>query len=78
VFGADGGERIAAEYGVPLLASLPLARHIREQTDAGRPTVLADPDSAAALAYFAAADALAATLAATGSDAFPDISITDD
>jgi ATP-binding protein involved in chromosome partitioning len=80
IFGADGGERIAAEYGVPLLASLPLERQIREQTDAGRPTVVADPESAAARAYLAAADALPRPMpsAATGSDAFPDISITDD
>jgi ATP-binding protein involved in chromosome partitioning len=43
LFGAGGGERIAAEYGVPLLGSLPLDIRIREQTDSGRPTVVADP-----------------------------------
>jgi hypothetical protein len=55
VFGADGGERIAAEYGVPLLASLPLSAAYPRADRRRRPTVLADPDSAAALAYFAAA-----------------------
>ena len=46
VFGEHGGERIARDYGVSLLASLPLALSIREQTDSGRPTVIAEPDSA--------------------------------
>lgn len=51
VFGAGGGERMAAQYGVPLLGSLPLDIRIREQADAGTPTVAADPDSALSLAY---------------------------
>jgi ATP-binding protein involved in chromosome partitioning len=78
IFGADGGERIATEYGVPLLASLPLARSIREQTDSGRPTVVADPDSAAGRAYAAAAAALAAAVADAAMDEFPTISVSDD
>ena len=78
VFGADGGERIASEYGVNLLASLPLARSIREQTDSGSPTVVSDPDSPAGRAYRAAAAALSSVLDAAQSDGFPDISITDD
>ena len=51
VFGAGGGERIAQQYGVPLLGSLPLDLRIREQADGGNPTVAAEPDSAIALAY---------------------------
>ena len=39
IFGEDGGKRISTDYGVPLLASLPLALSIREQTDAGQPRV---------------------------------------
>ncbi len=31
---------MAAQFGVPLLASLPLDRRIREQTDNGGPTVV--------------------------------------
>lgn len=64
VFGEGGGARMAAQYGVPLLGSLPLEVAIREQGDAGVPIVVADPDSAAAQAYRAAATRLAATLAA--------------
>jgi ATP-binding protein involved in chromosome partitioning len=51
VFGAGGGERMAAQYAVPLLGSLPLELAIREQGDAGVPVVRAMPESTAALAY---------------------------
>lgn len=43
IFGAGGGERIAEEHQVPLLGSLPLDRHIREQAGSGTPTVAAEP-----------------------------------
>ncbi len=62
IFGAGGGERIARDYGCPLLGSLPLEASIREQTDAGCPTLVAAPDSPAAQAYLAAARRLAAEL----------------
>jgi len=48
LFGHGGGEEMAAQYGVPLLGSLPLEIGIREQGDTGMPIVLARPDSAAA------------------------------
>ena len=51
LFGEGGGERMAAQYDVPLLGSLPLDIAIREQGDAGRPVVVAAPDSPVALAY---------------------------
>ena len=51
IFGAGGGERICAQYGVPFLGSLPLDIAIREQTDAGRPTVVAEPDGKIAELY---------------------------
>jgi ATP-binding protein involved in chromosome partitioning len=51
IFGEGGGERMAAQYGVPLLGSLPLDLRIREQADGGRPTVVAEPESAIAAAY---------------------------
>ena len=55
---------MAEQYGVPLLGSLPLDLRIREQGDAGTPVVVAAPDSAPAQAYMAAAQAMAAQLAA--------------
>jgi ATP-binding protein involved in chromosome partitioning len=51
VFGSGGGERMARDYEVPLLGSLPLDIHIREQADGGTPTVAADPDGRVAAAY---------------------------
>jgi ATP-binding protein involved in chromosome partitioning len=45
IFGEGGGERMAAQYAVPYLGSLPLDIRIREQSDGGTPTVVAMPDS---------------------------------
>ena len=78
IFGAGGGARIAAEFGVPLLGELPLDAKIREQADGGRPTVVAEPDSTRAAAYLALARRTAAELARRGRDhsaAFPKIVI---
>ncbi len=62
LFGNGGGERMAAQYAVPLLGSLPLEIAIREQGDAGTPVVRAAPDSAAAQAYREVAQRLLAEL----------------
>ncbi len=62
VFGSGGGEKIARECAVPLLAELPLAMEIREQADGGAPTVVADPESAISLIYRDAARHMAARL----------------
>lgn len=82
VFGAEGGGRIAQEYGVPLLASLPLALSIREQTDSGWPTVIADPDSVITGLYLDAADTIRSALEGRAEAdtvrQFPDITISDD
>ena len=71
LFGDGGGQRMAAQYGVPLLGSLPLDIAIREQGDAGRPVVVAAPDSAVAQAYREVAAALAAELARRPRAAMP-------
>lgn len=63
LFGEGGGQRMAAQYGVPLLGSLPLDIAIREQGDAGQPVVVASPESAVAQAYRQTARAMAAQLA---------------
>ena len=63
IFGEHGGRDMAAQYHVPWLGALPLQMSIRSQTDSGRPTVVADPDSEAAQAYHAIARALAANVA---------------
>ncbi len=63
IFGAGGGERMAEQYGVTLLGSLPLDIHIREQADGGRPTVIAEPEGDLAGAYRKIACRAAARLA---------------
>jgi len=81
VFGEAGGARVAQEYGVPLLGSLPLDRQIRERSDAGLPSVVADPDSEAAQQFMAIAREVQKALATREQGAvrqFPEIKITDD
>jgi len=51
IFGSGGGEKMCADYNTELLGSLPLDIRIREQTDSGTPTVVADPDGNVAKAY---------------------------
>ena len=68
IFGAGGAAQIVADFEVPLLGRLPLDARIREQTDSGTPTVVADPESAAAEAYRDAARRIAAAQAAQRTD----------
>jgi ATP-binding protein involved in chromosome partitioning len=55
LFGAGGGERLAAELGLPLLGQIPLYPRIMEGADRGEPLVVADPQSSAAKALEAVA-----------------------
>jgi ATP-binding protein involved in chromosome partitioning len=50
IFGEGGGQLLAEQLGVPLLAKVPLTMPLREQSDSGLPLVLADPDDPAAQA----------------------------
>ena len=78
VFGRGGGARMAAQYGVQLLGELPLDIRIREDADGGSPTVVAEPGSARAQAYFRMARRTAARLATLNKDysrAFPKITV---
>ena len=51
IFGSGGGDRLAAEYEVEVIARLPLDLTIREQTDKGLPVVASDPMHVTAQAY---------------------------
>jgi ATP-binding protein involved in chromosome partitioning len=51
IFGTGGAERMGKDYNVEVLGALPLDINIREQADAGRPTVVADPDGRVAQIY---------------------------
>ena len=63
LFGAGGGQALANELGVPLLGRIPLDPALRESSDEGRPVLEVAPDSEAALAVAALAEAVAATRA---------------
>jgi ATP-binding protein involved in chromosome partitioning len=79
IFGSGGGSRMAEQYEVTLLGQLPLDIRIREETDAGRPTVVAEPDSAIGRAYRETARRTAARLSlmAAARKAFPKIVVED-
>ena len=80
LFGEGGGEKLAAQYGVDLLASLPLSMAIRMQADGGKPTVVADTESQIAMIYQEMARSVSAriSLAGLGASAMPTIEIADD
>ncbi|MCZ6499264.1 MAG: iron-sulfur cluster carrier protein ApbC [Gammaproteobacteria bacterium] len=78
VFGSGGGQKMAEQYNVPLLGSLPLDIQIRENMDSGNPTVVADEESPVAMRYQQLALRMGAQLAAKRKDyshLFPKISI---
>ncbi|MEY3201711.1 MAG: hypothetical protein RIR70_1261 [Pseudomonadota bacterium] len=68
VFGEGGGAKMAAEYGTEMLGALPLDINIRQEADAGRPTVVASPDSRVAEIYRAIARRVAVKVAETAKD----------
>ncbi len=79
IFGAGGGARLAQQYDVELLGSLPLDAKIREHADSGKPTVVAEPESGLAQRYRDIARKAAARLAyGAPAGAFPTIEVTDD
>ena len=81
IFGEGGGERMAEQYELAFLGSLPLDIRIREHADGGRPTVVADPESALAEAYRLVARKVAASLSQVRDrpgSAFPKITVGDD
>jgi ATP-binding protein involved in chromosome partitioning len=63
IFGAGGGERLAAECGTILLGQLPLDTRVRAESDLGRPTVVVAPDSVRGRAYIDLARRTAGALA---------------
>ena len=51
VFGAGGAQKMCKDYKAEFLGALPLDIRIREQTDSGKPSVVADPDGRIAEIY---------------------------
>jgi ATP-binding protein involved in chromosome partitioning len=60
LFGAGGGDALAAEIEAPLLGRVPFDPALREAADAGIPVIEAAPHSEAAAAVYTLADALRA------------------
>ncbi|MBA3268780.1 MAG: Mrp/NBP35 family ATP-binding protein [Acidimicrobiia bacterium] len=60
IFGAGGGQLLADDLSVPLLAQVPLMISLREGGDGGTPVTVADPDSEASLAFVGLAQRVAA------------------
>jgi ATP-binding protein involved in chromosome partitioning len=65
LFGSGGGQRLADEIGVPLLARIPLDPIMREAADEGNPVLEVAPDSEAAQAIAALAESVVASRAGT-------------
>jgi ATP-binding protein involved in chromosome partitioning len=81
IFGAGGGEKMCADFHVEFLGKLPLQLSIREQTDSGTPTVVAEPDGAVAAIYKDIARKVAVKVAEQAKDMtakFPTIVVKND
>ena len=81
IFGADGGKKMAAEYGMDYLGALPLNMSIRVQADSGMPSVVADPEGEIAVLYKSVARQMAIKVAAKAKDfssKFPTIKVSKD
>ena len=60
VFGTGGGERLAAESGVPFIGTIPMDPAVREGGDQGVPVTISNPDSPVSQALYAVAMDVAA------------------
>ena len=80
IFGEGGGKKMCKDYDVEFLGALPLDIKIREQTDSGVPTVVADPGGRETEIYRGIARRIAiktAKLSQDHSSVFPNIVIQD-
>jgi ATP-binding protein involved in chromosome partitioning len=59
IFGEGGGEKLAEQYHVPFLGSIPLGIEVREGGDTGIPVVVGKPDSPQAVAFRRVAEEVA-------------------
>ncbi len=69
IFGAGGGEKLAAALGISFLGAVPLGMAVREEGDRGTPTVVGRPEAPEARALTAVATAAAAELGGIGVEA---------
>ncbi len=62
IFSHGGGERTAKRLNVPFLGEIPIDANIREASDAGRPIVIANPDSPRSRAFIEISRRIAAEI----------------
>jgi len=65
IFGTGGGEALARQFGVPLLARLPLVPDVRKAGDAGRPIVDSAPEHPVSERFAALARSIGQVLVGT-------------
>ena len=68
IFGQGGGQSMSDQYGIDLLGALPLDIQIRQETDGGKPTVAAQPESRITQIYREIARKTAAKLSLQAKD----------
>lgn len=68
IFGTGGGEKMCQDYNVEFLGALPLDIKIREHTDTGKPSVVAEPDGKIAGIYRLIARRIAVKVAESAED----------
>ena len=81
IFGSGGGAKMCKDFNVEFLGALPLTMAIREQTDSGKPTVVAEPDGPVAAIYKDIARKIAVQVAEKAKDMtskFPSIVVKND
>lgn len=78
IFGEGGGAKMATDYDIEVLGSLPLDMSIRQGLDEGRPSVVADPDNTIGKIYSSVARKISMNIAKRKRDysqSFPNISV---
>ena len=78
IFGTGGGDRLAEDFGVSVLARPALDPAIREASDQGNPLLVAQPDHPANAAYIELARAITERCENEPAQAAPKITITGD
>lgn len=76
IFGADGALKMATEFGVSVLAQIPLHITMREDIDMGKPTVASRPESEHAQRYLKLAETVASKMFWSGKEKPASISVT--
>ena len=62
IFGSGGGEKLAKEGNVPFIGSIPIDAKVRAGGDSGKPVIIDDPTSPAAISLRSIAETIAAKI----------------